>query len=416
MKTRYGFSSCLLASFWLYTSLLAVNVCRAAEWWLAPALQLGADYNDNNSLTTFPHSSTHGSRISPSLNFGVQSYIWQVNGSAKFTRQNYSNAGSQGRDSRSYTLSSQYATQRTTWRLDGNQSYSSMVINQAGDPDVGLLQLEKQRKNSGYAPSWSWAVDERTRLQLGYQKNTTSYEDGPRYSLFDYDSSTVTAGISRQLSIQTQAFFNLSYSIFDVPANNFESRTTGVQGGLTHSFSETLRTSLSIGAQRTVSEGIVKNCLLEANFGFGPICLLFGDVQISEDKISSLLSARLEKQFQVTRLSAGLIRSLNPSGSGTLVQTDALDLQVSRSFTPFVTGNLSLNFYDIRSSFGNITDTDRRLYEISPSLSWRWTEEWTVGAFFRYSNLKRDDDPRDAIARAIGLTLSYNGPKISVSR
>jgi hypothetical protein len=410
----------------LFGLLLMADLSVAEEWWMTPSLRLEGEYNDNISLTTLPHSSVTRSLVAPRLDLGVQAPVWQINGSAEFMRQHYSDRSSLGRDSQNYKLSSKYQTERSTWRLDGNRSYAPVLVNNAIDPDVGISQLRMERKSTDVSPSWAWGMTELTQLQLSYQKSDVTYEDGQIFGLFDYNSRGVTAGLSHQLSFQTQATLSLGYSVYDVPANRFKSRTASAQAGLSHSFSDTFSGSLSVGAQRTVSEGFIRgDCLVkdfefffDSNFNLTVIevCRVFAIVPISQDKITTLISAGLERKFEATRLSANFSRSIVPSGSGILVQTDALSIQASRPFSARLTGSLSTGVYDVSSNFDEFTDIDRRLIYAHSALLWRWTERWGIETSLRYNRLKYDNSPDAATGRAVFLKLSYQGAKRSISR
>jgi hypothetical protein len=269
-------------------------------------------------------------------------------------------------------------------------------------------------------------MTELTQLQLSYQKSDATYEDGQIFGLFDYSSRGVTAGLSHLLSSQTRASLSLSYSVFDVPANRFKTRSTSAQAGLSHSFSDTFSGSLSVGTQRTVSEGFIRgDCLVkdfefffDSNFNLIAIevCRVFAIVPIFQDKTSTLLNAGLVKKFEVTQLSANLNRSIVPSGSGILVQTDVLNIQASRPFSARLTGNFSTGVYDVSSNFDEFTDNDRRLYYANTGLLWQLTQRWRLETSLRYNRLKHDNSPDAATGRTVSLKLSYHGPKMSISR
>jgi hypothetical protein len=420
LKARRGLSPVLIVRALLVACLFLTTPTRAAEWWLEPILGLSAEYDDNPALTAQPHVSEYGYRISPSMDFGVRSNIWSVNGGAKLIRQSYSNRSSLDRDSQYYTLSSQYATERTTWQLDGNQSYASVLVNEAGDPDVGLLQLTKQRKSSGYAPSWSWAATERTQLQLRHQVSEVTYEDGSQFGLSDYHSSLTSGGISYRLSRQSRLSLNLSQSLFEVPSNQFESESTGAQAGITHSFSETLNTSFSVGKQRTKSEGFVQECLVWAFNSIDGVesvtCAQPISVFATQDRRSTTWSADLTKEFEATKLNLSLDRSENPSGTGVLVKTDTARLRISRDFTALLSGDLTLSYYDVKSTFGNVSGNDRNFSQINPVLHWKLTEEWMVDTSLSYISLKRDNEMATARGRSVLLTLTYRVRRMSISR
>src|SRR5690242_16288697 len=74
----------------LAISLLVISpLINAAEWWLSPSIKLGENYDDNILLTTAAHSSVRNTAVSPQLDFGVTSDIWQVGGEAKLTRRRF---------------------------------------------------------------------------------------------------------------------------------------------------------------------------------------------------------------------------------------------------------------------------------------------------------------------------------------
>lgn len=394
---------------------------------MTPSFRLEGERNDNFSLTTLPHTSVTGTLVSPRIDLGVQAPVWQINGSAEFVRQSYSDRSSLGRDSQQYRLFSKYMTERTTWSLGGSRSYAPMLVGNVLDPDVGISQLRKERKSSGYAPAWAWTMTERTQLQLGYQNSDITYEDGQIFSLFDYTTRGITASLSNQLSFLTSISINLGYSIFEVPANGFESKSASLNGGLSHSFSDTLKGSFSVGAQKTQSEGIIKDCILKNTTGVNLVsptgeiippggCVQFSNVPTIQDQTSTLMGASIDKQFDVTRFSVNFNRSIVPSGSGILVQTDVLNFQASRLFSPSLTGSLSAGIYDISSSFGAASGADRRLIYVNPGLSWQLTQRWKLESSFRYNVLKSENDPNDAVGRAVSLNFSYQGSRVSISR
>ncbi|MEW6330051.1 MAG: hypothetical protein AB1560_01190 [Pseudomonadota bacterium] len=426
MSAQRGFRSMPFVRFCLFSLLLASNVSLAEEWWMSPSLRLEGEYNDNISLTTQPHSSVRSTLVAPRLDLGVQAPVWQVSGSAEFLRQSYSDRSNLGRDRQYYRFSSKYLTERSTWRLDGNRSYAPVLVGDTVDPDVGLAPIRKERKSTDIYPSWTWMMTELTQLQLAYQKNDATYENGELFGLFDYSSRGVTAGMSHQLSFRTKASLNFAYSIFDVPANRFESRSSSVMAGLSHSFSDTLSASFSVGAQRTVSDGFIRgDCLTrelvgffdsDFNLTFVEVCTAYDIVSVSQDRTTNLINASLEKKFEATRLSASFGRSITPSGTGVLSQTDTLSIQVSRAFSSRLTGKFLVGAYDVSSGFEQFTDTDRRLYYVNPAMVWQWTPRWGLETALRYNRLKYDNSSDTATSRAVFLKLLYSGPKMSISR
>ena len=59
-------------------------------------------------------------------------------------------------------------------------------------------------------------------------------------------------------------------------------------------------------------------------------------------------------------------------------------------------------------------DTD--YYRLDSALSWKLDEWWTAGAGYSFAYQKIKDAPNSANANSIFLSISYNWPRISISR
>ena len=74
----------------MFASITIPVTGGAAEWTFEPAVKLRREYNDNIRLTAQPHNSVNGSIIAPSLNFGVNTPVWQTSGGGEDTQRRYS--------------------------------------------------------------------------------------------------------------------------------------------------------------------------------------------------------------------------------------------------------------------------------------------------------------------------------------
>lgn len=416
-----GFFTRLMAGLFLFLS--AAEVCVAAEWWWTPVVRMDAEYNDNISLSTQPRDSTRRTLITPSVNFGVESTAWTVNGRAEYQRQDYSNIENHARDSQNYAVSTRYSTERSVWSLSGGQSYSSSFVSQPGTTESEA----KRRKSSSFSPSWSWSMTELTQLQLSYQKTSVTHEDGVLFGLSNYDSSGLTTTLTKSFSSRTSGFVTLGASLYEAPTEPFESKGRSAKLGTTHAFSDTLSATFSVGAQRTKSEGFVRPadiCTNEPIFT-DPVtggtisvlsCIRGAPEFVSQDKTTTLYSALIKKSYDVAEMTLALGRSLIPSSVGTLTRADSLALNIRRPLTALLAAHLSFTAYDFQSVLGGVAGDDRRFYQLSPSLRYQFSEKWNLETKFRYSRMNRDNDLPDAQSRAVLLALSYTGPKWSFSR
>jgi len=190
----------------LSTTLSMPLVCEAAEWTVEPSALFSLVYNDNVNLTTQPHNSVNSNVISPRLDLGMRTQAWQLTGSAEASRIRYSGEIGQDRDDNAFRLSTTYRSERNIWQLDANSTRDSPVADEQTSSDTGAVQTPKIRETHGFSPSWTRMLTERTRLQLMYQLNDTSYVNGESVGLYDYRYSTASTTVSNQLSKLSQVF------------------------------------------------------------------------------------------------------------------------------------------------------------------------------------------------------------------
>jgi hypothetical protein len=402
----------LIGAVCVISALSLPRTVSAAEWSAEPSVRVGWQHHDNYELTTQPHNSVTGSMISPRLNLGVSSDIWLVTGSVEAVQRRFSGESGLDTDDRYYNLLTSYKTERSTWQVAGSNSKSSTLANEQISPNTGLVQVQKAYDIHGINPSWTWAMTELTQLQLAYSFNSVSYVNGQSVGLFDYSTHDVSAQLSSQLDAKDQIFFSAGYSIFNVPATTLESKSASYQAGITRTFSQTTRGTLSAGTRKTASEQVALVCTVF----FGPFCIQTANETLSSKGSSSIYSGSLEKRYETTVFKINLSRSLDPSGLGGQIQTDSQIVTLSRQFTSKLTGNFSVSNYQSKAETGNITGVDNHYYAISPGLHWMWAPEWSADFTYQYRHIKRANEDEPASSKATYLTVRYAWPKMSFSR
>ncbi len=386
-------------------------------------MRVRREYNDNISLTLQPHNSVNGSVITPKLDFGSRTEIWQINGSAELSRRRYSGVSGLDRDDDTFRLASQYATERDTWRLEGTQTLDSVFSDELTSADTGVVQVQKRRESHGISPSWTRMLTETMQLQLAYQLNNISYVNSESVGLYDYRYRVATARLTKQVSEQNQVFVTGGYSAFHVPATGFDSVSRILQAGMSRNFSETMQGTLLAGARRTESLTQGGKTIYQRALGFdasGNLVFFLVPVGVTTDvrseETSVTFNGSLEKKFEKSRMNLTLSRSLDPSGSGGQVEQDSLDFRLNRPLTSRFQLNLDAYALKSRAVEGNISSNDRRYYYVGPGAYWQLSQEWNMSAGYRYTNLRREYESKDATANSVYLTLAYYPLKMSISR
>lgn len=388
------------------------EVSNAAEWSASPSINLREDYDTNVLLTTLPHNSVASTSMVPRLDFGVASDIWQVSGVAELSRRRFPGHPELDSSAENLNLVSSYKTERSAWQLNAGSSRQSYLASQQINPNIGLFSANRDSDTKSINPSWTWSMTELTLLQLAYSQSDVSYVNGESIGLHDYRSSAVNVTLSHQLDVYTQIFFAPAYSIFRVPTTTFESKSNSYQLGATRTFSETMRGTFSAGRRNTSSEQEILICTLI----FGPSCLQTAQEKSFSRDSSSLLSASLDKQFETVQLSAAASRSFDAVATGQQVRNDSVSLTLGKQLTSKLTGSLAVRANKFSAETGEVSGIDRKIYQVAPALRWQWTPELNLETSYTYTHLKLLSPANVATSNAAYLTLTYQWPKISISR
>lgn len=418
MPVRHLSGTHLFMASCLSAALSIPSICWAAEWTIEPSVLLSLVYNDNLTLTTQTHNSVTGNIITPKLDLGVLTQAWKITGSAEASRIRYSGGSDQDRDDYAFRLSSAYQSERNIWQLDADSTRDSPSAGELTRTDLGALQAMKVRESHAFSPSWTRNMTERTKLQLMYQLNDTSYVNGESVGLYDYRYRTATAVVSSQLSEQTQVFATGSYSSFHTPATGYDSITRSFQVGVSKQLSESMKGTLQAGPRRTetITQG---GYPIYTRFStiFGDYLIQTGVTSdVRSQQTGSVFSGSLERQNELTRINTSLSRSIVPGGSGSEVEQDSFDFRLNRTITPRMSAFINLNTTKIRDDQGNILNNGYIYSHAEPGVNWAWSQELSLTTSYGYSRLKRDYENRAATSNSVYFALVYRPLKTSFSR
>lgn len=403
----------------MFASLAIPFTGGAAEWTAEPSVKLRREYNDNLQLSIYPHKSVNGSLITPALDLGVAGPVWKIGFGAEATQRRYSGQEGLDRDDSLLRLTSLYGTERNTLQLNASRTRDSAVISESVDVDTGTVESLKERETDTVNPTWTWMYSPTTQLQLGYQQTDVSYEaNSLSVGLYDYRYRATTVTFANQLSERNQIFISGGYSEFHVPTTGFDSETRNFQAGITTNFTESTKGTLQVGQRRT--ESFTKGgSPIYTRFStiFGDFLVQTGVTQDTRAQTTGLVfSGNLDLKYESTDWNLSLSRSLDPSGSGGQVEQDQFRFRFNKSLSPRVGVNINGSALKLRTEEGNISNSDRTVYDLAPGAYWQWTREWRVGTNYRYARVKRVYENEAADSNSLNLWLTYRPLKMSVSR
>lgn len=409
----------------ILASLAMPHTGKAAEWTAEPAITARHEYNDNIGLSIHPHNSVRGSFITPRLDLGINTPIWQLGGGVSATQRRYSGQTGLDSDDKESRLSATYRTERNTWQLAANRSLYSLLSGDSISSDTGILQTQRQTLTESITPSWTWMYSERTQLQIVYQLSDVSYGNSQSVGLYDYDYRSATVTLSNQLSELNRVFVTGGYSKFQVPFTGFESNTGNVQIGGTRNFSVTMSGTLQAGLRNT--EAITRGGNPTGSFfdRFDPVTgqivrEFIPDGGVTQDSrrktTSSVFSGNLVKKFEKSLATLAVSRALSPSGTGGQTEQDAVSFNLSNPLSPRLTLSVKANWQKSRAFEGNISNSDLTYHNFSSGIDWQWSRDWSVGTSYRYAHVNREHENAGADSNSVGLTLTYRPLKMTISR
>ncbi|MDP2026007.1 hypothetical protein [Sulfuriferula sp.] len=396
----------------VWLGLLAVPAW-SAEWRAEPSVALRQEYNDNINLTALPHEAVWGTILTPSLKLSRNTEVSQTYASLLVNINRYRGQTGLNRNDLYYTLGSNYKTERDIWAGDFSYTSDSTLTSELNQ--TGVVLARAQHNLLSLKPSWTRQLTERGSVRLSYMFNDSRYSGGAASGLVDYTYHVAAADWLYQMSEKDQLSMTASYSRFLTTNNNYTANTVGLQGGLTHSFSETLQGTLQLGVNQTRST-LKTNAV---QFVFDPSTFSFVPVLVANTLTTSnlvpVLSAKLSKQFETGTLTGTASRELQPTGNGSLVETDRLGLDASRSFSEKLVGSANAAVYRSRYIGGAVNAPSSRYYSLGLGLNWRMDERWRLDGGYRYARSEYQNSSVAPTSNLVYATITYAWPE-SMSR
>lgn len=370
----------------------------AAEWSAAPSLSVKGEYNSNLLLFN-GNNEVWGHSVDPGVKFKGSTEALEVEGGASGKFVHY-----YGEQEREYTnlyfpLKMSYRSDRHTLGFEGGFTRDNTL--QGELQRTGFVLGFTQRSLWTATPSWTVGITERLFWQNSYHFMDAQYQDGIRLGLVDYQVHGGTTGMRYNLGELDQVQLTGEYTLVRTPFIRQDSTYYGAQGGWTHDFGHELTGSVS-GGVRFV------NSTQEVPGG-----------SLTDHETVWVYRGTLRKRFESTTIQIDGGREINPSGFGRLLQSDRVGGSLSHNLTETLTASLNGNLYFVSGIVNNASSgsvPQSRFSSISPSLSWKFSQWWTLDVAYTYAERAVDSLNQWNFANSTFVMLTYGGPKWSMSR
>ena len=402
----------------------------AAEWSMEPVVAVSYAYNDNIQMKVIPVNSAFITKINPVLDFTWASERTEIDMKGEWKHLMYSGDASRGDNTfETYTFNTTHKTEINRLALIADIKKDTTLTQDTYNESLGVVYQELDQQVWTVSPSWLWIMTENSSLKLEYSYQQAEYEKYYESKLnnYSYDSTGLT--YFYQWSEKDQVYGVVSFSHYemddltDVQAQERPtsgtysltsvSDTTSYQLGLNHQFTETFKVGLGYGSRSTKTDSLLAECALFYDNG-----RCAGKVSFSSntDTTSPIYTLTAEQNFELTKLSLNVNRTISASGLSSEVEIDKLDITMARDITRLIDLDLNVSINKRKATNEAFSSDDRDQYRGMIKLAWKFSENGSLALRYRYTQTKNNNNGAEPESNYYAMTVRYNWDKYSVSR
>lgn len=359
-----------------------------------------AYYSSNLLLTPLPHQATYGYWLSPGAEFAGKTEQLEVSGKAALDFVDYY-GGEPNRFTNIYLpLAIRYRTEKDEVGFTGGFTRDNTLMGELRA--TGLVLSFTQRNLWTANPTWTRKLTEKVAFQGTVQFSNATYDNGLRLGLVDYQVIGGSLGLIYHLTERNDIQLSGTYGNFQTANAPFGLRVSfpGAMISATHAFTETLKATTYVGGRLLNSTTHVD-----------------GIERTSSDAVW-VYGADLTQQFERASLQLSLTRDILPSGFGILLRTERVGVRATYNLSETLAVSLDTSGYlasgaSPRANGGTISGT--RLITSTPGITWKFSEWWSLDAYYTYQWFDMENFPKPAMANTLMFMLTYFPPKLAFS-
>lgn len=191
--------------------------------------------------------------------------------------------------------------------------------------------------------------------------------------------------------------------ILRAPRRDTVDTTTSLTFGLRRAISQTTNFDIQIGAFTNSSDDTELFLLSDGS--------LSTDQPTETDQTGFLGNISFDKDAGLTKYSARFAFDVQPSSTGSRVQTAELSGEVFRTLSPRLEISLRGSAFE-PDQLGALEDDAfaRRFISVEPRVVWRFTRSFTFGASYRYRRQRAEADNESSESNALLFSVRFNPP------
>ena len=386
--------------------LLFMSNLNATEWSLDSSLLMHYEYNDNIFLTLDPHESVSNILIQPDINFRIEEKSWQTLLKARLKNNNYSDP-SLDSDDQYYMVDARYQHERGMFSLKGTYDLKSSLDTESSD--FGISTTRINRTTTDISPSYTYMLTERLQASLSYTMLESKYDDlaGAGFVPYEVDMSVISLiyGLSEKNKINT----SIQYTDYLSLNGLSEYQSLALRMGLTRQFSETFKSSFSIGTSERDS---ISRSTSSIDFFGTPVAL----VQENDFNNSGIvLDLELNLTTELGTVTGQLSRDTETSSYGGVDEVNLLGLGYTRKISDYWSFSLNGKYTKTEAIMLGASFTDRDLFSVNTKIDYFLDKDWKITTSWRYQEREFSTQNQNYVPHSnrffIGMT--YSSSKLS---
>jgi hypothetical protein len=394
--------------------VLALPIARADRWLVEDSLITRLESNDNAGLATSSSGRTNTLYLSGALDASrqLENAVTRLKTDASFVTEK--GGSSKNRLDGSMALSQSLSDPLNVFNatLQYAQDFNDVVTN------ADVTQGQGRRRTTGWSAGWSRSLSERLGASTQFSSGHTAFgQELP--GAVGHRDSRVSAGLSYALIEVASLGLQASRSDYLAADRRSRSKTDSVNLSLSGTVSPRTGGSVSVGVYRTSSTETRQRvvCPLEVslcNAGLVPFELADASLDSSRRGLQFTTTYRLQVD-ETTDASFAVARQQMPSGAGTLVRSDTLNLGANRTLSP--TLSASMNYARSRSTFqdGAVAASPGQT-NLSLSFSKQLAPDLALQAGLQRTQIHGSSSGINAHSNSLSISLQYTGPTVDASR
>lgn len=367
----------------------ACGAARAAEWFVDGSLGERLEYDDNVGLNSRDKVSDFSSQSTLRLDFGGQTETLELGLRSRFDYTVFLDERDLDSDDQRVAGYGSYRTPLGRWGLTA--AYDRDTTRTRDEDDTGRFILENVRRQEvEVKPSWSYQLTPEDSLILRGEYNDVRFKE----QLVDYMRYGGEAGWAHQLNEVNEIDLFALASLTEPDSElNKKTQVYGLQAGWGFTPLRGLDIRIVGGAYW-------------AKTSFDPPSNRSGSFD-DETSVGALPAVSISYQIDPrSTVAANYSRSIRPSGSGEVLERDTLDASLTHNWSP--QGSWDIQFrYRAQRSLEDNGRADRDLVRVMPSVTWQFTDAWSLRGSYRFRWQSLEGDSKDAFSNAAMLTLTY---------